>query len=111
MAVYKPTTLQKGDQLPPEVQALVKKSARKKSTSSRQSPYSGLWSILLSLISVIYVIPIVLVFINSFKRADDLALAMESRCYRGGEGRTKMRPLKYTARDRARNSPDPGKEN
>ena len=37
MAVYKPTTLQKGDQLPPEVQALVKKSARKKSTSSRQS--------------------------------------------------------------------------
>ena len=68
MAVYKPTTLQKGDQLPPEVQALVKKSARKKSTSSRQSPYSGLWSILLSLISVIYVIPIVLVFINSFKR-------------------------------------------
>lgn len=38
-------------------------------------------------------------FVSAFRRANDLALAMESRCYRGGEGRTKMRPLKYTARD------------
>jgi energy-coupling factor transport system permease protein len=32
-------------------------------------------------------------FINSFKRADDLAIAMESRCYRGGIGRTRLRIL------------------
>lgn len=38
-------------------------------------------------------------FISSFRRANDLALAMESRCYRGGEGRTKMHPLKYKKRD------------
>ena len=40
-------------------------------------------------------------FVSAFRRANDLALAMESRCYRGGEGRTKMRPLKYVARDYA----------
>lgn len=34
-------------------------------------------------------------FISSFRRADDLALAMEARCYQGGEGRTKMKQLKY----------------
>lgn len=38
-------------------------------------------------------------FISSFRRADDLALAMEARCYRGGEGRTKMHPLKYKKAD------------
>lgn len=38
-------------------------------------------------------------FINSFRRADDLATAMESRCYRGGEGRTKFRELKLTKAD------------
>ncbi len=38
-------------------------------------------------------------FISSFRRANDLASAMEARCYRGGEGRTKMKPLKYTSRD------------
>ena len=36
----------------------------------------------------------------AFRRADDLATAMEARCYRGGEGRTKMHQLKYTWRDR-----------
>lgn len=37
-------------------------------------------------------IPILVpLFINTFKRADDLALAMEVRCYRGGEGRTRMK--------------------
>ena len=38
-------------------------------------------------------------FISAFRRANDLAMAMEARCYRGGEGRTKMKPLKYKKRD------------
>lgn len=38
-------------------------------------------------------------FISAFRRATDLAMAMEARCYRGGEGRTKMKPLHYAARD------------
>ncbi|NDL68145.1 energy-coupling factor transporter transmembrane component T family protein [Anaerotalea alkaliphila] len=38
-------------------------------------------------------------FISSFRRADDLALAMEARCYRGGEGRTRMKRLSYTRVD------------
>lgn len=40
-------------------------------------------------------------FISAFRRANDLAMAMEARCYRGGEGRTKMKPLVYQGRDRA----------
>ena len=39
-------------------------------------------------------------FVAAFKRAGDLALAMEARCYNGGEGRTKMYPLEYTKVDR-----------
>ena len=39
-------------------------------------------------------------FISAFRRANDLAMAMEARCYRGGEGRTKMKPLIYRRRDR-----------
>jgi energy-coupling factor transport system permease protein len=39
-------------------------------------------------------------FISAFRRANDLAMAMEARCYRGGEGRTKMKPLIYQNRDR-----------
>jgi energy-coupling factor transport system permease protein len=39
-------------------------------------------------------------FISAFRRATDLAMAMEARCYRGGEGRTKMKPLRYSSRDR-----------
>ena len=39
-------------------------------------------------------------FISAFRRANDLAMAMEARCYRGGEGRTKMKPLVYHGRDR-----------
>jgi len=39
-------------------------------------------------------------FVSAFRRADDLAMAMEARCYNGGEGRTKMKPLKYVAADR-----------
>lgn len=38
-------------------------------------------------------------FISAFRRANDLAMAMEARCYRGGEGRTKMKPLHYERRD------------
>lgn len=38
-------------------------------------------------------------FVSAFRRANDLAMAMEARCYRGGEGRTKMKPLKYRGRD------------
>lgn len=39
-------------------------------------------------------------FISAFRRANDLAMAMEARCYRGGDNRTKMKPLIYQARDR-----------
>lgn len=39
-------------------------------------------------------------FISAFRRANDLAMAMESRCYRGGEGRTKMKPLIYKKVDK-----------
>ncbi|MDD4111599.1 MAG: energy-coupling factor transporter transmembrane component T [Herbinix sp.] len=38
-------------------------------------------------------------FVSAFRRANDLAMAMEARCYRGGEGRTKMKPLHYGRRD------------
>ena len=38
-------------------------------------------------------------FISAFRRANDLAMAMEARCYRGGDGRTKMKPLHYFKRD------------
>lgn len=38
-------------------------------------------------------------FISAFRRATDLAMAMEARCYRGGEGRTKMKPLHYAKLD------------
>ena len=34
-------------------------------------------------------------FISAFRRADELATAMECRCYQGGEGRTKMKLLRY----------------
>ncbi|WP_308752433.1 energy-coupling factor transporter transmembrane component T [uncultured Anaerotruncus sp.] len=45
-------------------------------------------------------IPILIpLFVSAFRRADELALAMECRCYRGGEGRTRMKQLKIHARD------------
>lgn len=40
-------------------------------------------------------------FISAFRRADELAVAMESRCYRGGEGRTRMHELMYKGIDYA----------
>ena len=38
-------------------------------------------------------------FVSAFRRADELALAMEARCYRGGANRTRLRVLKYTTLD------------
>ena len=47
-------------------------------------------------------IPIIIpLIISAFRRAEDLAVAMESRCYRGGEGRTRFRVLKFTPLDLA----------
>ena len=39
-------------------------------------------------------------FVSAFRRANELAMAMEARCYHGSEGRTKMKPLKYAKRDK-----------
>lgn len=45
-------------------------------------------------------IPIIIpLFVSAFRRADELATAMECRCYRGGSGRTRMKVLKMKARD------------
>ena len=45
-------------------------------------------------------VPILIpLFLSSFRRADDLAMAMEARCYRGGEGRTHMKQLCLTRKD------------
>ncbi len=45
-------------------------------------------------------IPILVpLFISSFRRADELAMAMESRCYNGSDNRTKLKALKYTKKD------------
>lgn len=45
-------------------------------------------------------IPILVpLFISAFRRADELATAMESRCYHGGEGRTRLHELKYSRND------------
>lgn len=45
-------------------------------------------------------IPILIpLFVSSFRRAEELALAMECRCYRGGEGRTRLRIMHSNARD------------
>jgi energy-coupling factor transport system permease protein len=45
-------------------------------------------------------IPILVpLFVNAFRRADELAIAMEAKCYRGGEGRTHYRELKIKKTD------------
>ena len=46
-----------------------------------------------------YVTVLVPLFVSSFRRADELATAMDARCYNGGEGRTKLNPLKITGKD------------
>ena len=38
-------------------------------------------------------------FVGAFRRADELALAMDARCYRGGAGRTRMKQLKFQSID------------
>ena len=40
-------------------------------------------------------------FVSAFRRADELALAMECRCYHGGEGRTRLKQLRYMRLDAA----------
>ena len=46
------------------------------------------------------ILPLVIpLFVSAFRRADELAIAMESRCYHGGEGRTRMKVLKTAPRD------------
>lgn len=46
------------------------------------------------------IVPVLVpLFISSFRRAEELALAMECRCYRGGEGRTRMKQLKIRPAD------------
>ena len=46
------------------------------------------------------ILPLIIpLFISAFRRADELAVAMESRCYHGGEGRTRMKTLKTAPRD------------
>lgn len=45
-------------------------------------------------------IPILIpLFVSAFRRADELAIAMESRCYHGGDDRTRMKALRYSGRD------------
>ena len=45
-------------------------------------------------------IPILIpLFVSAFRRAEELATAMECRCYRGGEGRTRLRQLRAEKRD------------
>jgi energy-coupling factor transport system permease protein len=47
-------------------------------------------------------VPILIpLFVGAFRIAQDLAMAMEARCYRGGEGRTKLNALKFKRRDLA----------
>jgi energy-coupling factor transport system permease protein len=67
-----------------------------KAQSSRGADYDtgGLISKARGLVSVL--IPL---FVSAFKRAEDLAVAMEARCYRGGSGRTRLKIMKYTRQD------------
>ncbi len=67
-----------------------------KAQSSRGADYDtgGLITKARGLVSVL--IPL---FVSAFKRAEDLAVAMEARCYRGGEGRTRLNVMAYKRRD------------
>lgn len=67
-----------------------------KAQSSRGADYDtgGLITKARGLVSVL--IPL---FVSAFKRAEDLAVAMEARCYRGGEGRTRLKVMQYSRRD------------
>ncbi len=67
-----------------------------KAQSSRGADYDtgGILRRARGLVSVL--VPL---FIGSFRRADELAVAMEARCYRGGEGRTRLRVMRLAPRD------------
>ena len=67
-----------------------------KAQSSRGADYDtgGLIARARGLVSVL--IPL---FVSAFKRAEDLATAMEARCYRGGDSRTRLRLMQYHRRD------------
>lgn len=67
-----------------------------KAQSSRGADYDtgGLIAKARGLVSVL--IPL---FVSAFRRAEDLAVAMEARCYRGGEGRTRLRQMRYQRLD------------
>ena len=69
----------------------------KKAQTARGADFSsgGLIGRVKSLVPIL--VPL---FVSAFRRANDLALAMEARCYHGGEGRTKMKPLRYERRDK-----------
>lgn len=69
----------------------------RKAQSSRGADFTAgnIWQKAKSMVPLL--VPL---FISAFRRADDLATAMEARCYRGGEGRTKMHRLVYTGNDR-----------
>ena len=48
------------------------------------------------------VVPLLIpLFVSAFRRAEELAMAMEARCYHGGEGRTRLKILKFQYRDLA----------
>ncbi len=52
------------------------------------------------LVRVRALVPVLIpLFLSAFRRAEELAMAMECRCYRGGEGRTRMRIMRITAKD------------
>ncbi len=67
-----------------------------KAQSSRGADYDtgGLITKARGLVSVL--IPL---FVSAFKRAEELAIAMEARCYRGGEGRTRLKVMHYSKKD------------
>lgn len=67
-----------------------------KAQSARGADFDtgAFWNRLRGMLTVL--IPL---FVGSFKRAEDLALAMEARCYRGGENRTKLKRLLFTRTD------------
>lgn len=67
-----------------------------KAQSSRGADYDtgGLIAKARGLVSVL--IPL---FVSAFKRAEELAVAMEARCYRGGEGRTRLKIMRYDRKD------------
>ena len=67
-----------------------------KAQSARGADYEegSLWERMKMMISLL--VPLL---VSATRRAYDLAMAMESRCYHGGEGRTKMKPLQYMMRD------------